>query len=106
MLALVDQTDGAPPEEEEEEATEVQLAGLHKRVSVLKQAPCVDFGVWLPFGRTSLKSQKFKVYMPLGDGTYFMRELPGPQNFQQRMASWRVFKVAALMLGYWSPTRR
>ena len=46
-----------------------------------------------------MQAQKFKVYMPLGDGTYFMRELPGPQNFQQWMASWKVFKVAALMLG-------
>ena len=124
MASLVDQTDesellppradevqawmqryvllmGSPPEEEEE-PTEAQLAGLHKRVETLKQAPYVDFGVWLPFGRRALKTQKFRVYMPLGDGTYFMRELPGPQNFQQWMASWRVFKVAALMLGFCS----
>ena len=124
MASLVDQTDesellppradevqawmqryvllmGSPPEEEEE-PTEAQLAGLHKRVETLKQAPYVDFGVWLPFGRRALKTQKFRVYMPLGDGTYFMRELPGPQNFQQWMASRRVFKVAALMLGFCS----
>ena len=95
MSALVDQTDdselfppktddvlaryflamGAAPAEEEE-PTEAQLAGLHKCVMVSKQAPYVDFGVWLPFGRRALKAQKFRVYMLMGDGTYFMPELP------------------------------
>ena len=120
MASLVDQTDesellppegalvqswlqkytllmGGPPEEEEE-PTAAQLAGLHKRVVLLKQAPYVDFGVWVPFGRRALKLQKFRVYTPLGDGSYLMRELPGPQNFQQWQACWKVFKTAALML--------
>ena len=90
-------TMGAPPEEEE--PTESQLAALHKRVGVLGQAPYVDFGVWLPFGRRALKAQKFRVYHPVGDGSYMLKEMPGPQNYQQWLASWRVFKVAALMLG-------
>ena len=89
-------TMGAPPEEEE--PTEAQLAALHKKMSTLGQAPYVDFGVWLPFDRRALKAQKFRVYHPLGDGSYMMKEMPGPQNFQQWMSSWRVFKVAALML--------
>ena len=121
MSALVDQTDesellppdgpqvqswlqkytllmGGPPEEEEE-PTAAQLAGLRKRTVVLKQAPYVDFGVWVPFGRRALKLQKFRVYTPLGDGSFLMRELPGPQNFQQWQSCWKVFKTAALMLG-------
>ena len=95
MAAMVDQTDesellppgnaqvqswlqrytllmGGPPEEEEPTAS--QLAGLHKRVVVLKQAPYTDFGVWVPFGRRALKQQKFRVYTPLGDGSFLMRE--------------------------------
>ena len=126
MAALVDQTDesellppdntlvqswlqrysllmGGPPEEEEE-PTAAQLAGLHKRVILLKQAPYVDFGVWVPFGRRALKLQKFRVYTPLGDGSFLMREMPGPQNFQQWQACWKVFKTAALMLGIVSLT--
>eukprot|EP00439_Symbiodinium_sp_Y106_P048834 s2768_g6.t1 len=121
MASLVDQTDesellppdhatvqtwlqrytlamGAAPEEEEE-PTEAQLAGLHKRTLILDQAPYVDFAVWVPFGRRALKTQKFRVYHPLGDGSYLMREMPGPQNFREWLSSWRVFKVAALMLG-------
>ena len=89
---------GGPPEEEEE-PTSAQVAGLHKRVVLLKQAPYVDFGVWVPFGRRALKLQKFRVYTPLGDGSFLMREMPGPQNFQQWQACWKVFKTASLMLG-------
>ena len=94
---------GGPPEEEEE-PTASQLAGLHKRVVVLKQAPYTDFGVWMPFGRRALKLQKFRVYTPFGDGTFLMKEMPGPQNLQQWQACWRVFKTAALMLGIVSLT--
>ena len=39
---------GAPPEEEEE-ATDAQLAALYKRTIVLKQAPYCDFSVWTPY---------------------------------------------------------
>ena len=121
MASLVDQTDesellpasmdkvqewtqryitlmGAPPEEEEE-ATDAQLAALHKRTVLLGHPPYVDFSVWTPFGRRSLRSQKFRTYVPLGDGSYIIKELPGPQNLTQWMACWRVFKVAALALG-------
>eukprot|EP00435_Cladocopium_sp_Y103_P025058 s1947_g6.t1 len=33
------------------------------------------------------------------DGSYILRELPGPQNWQQWLSSWRVYKNACLMLG-------
>ena len=50
---------GAGPEEEEE-ATDSQLAALYKRVVILKQAPYTDFSVWVPFGRRALRAQKFQ----------------------------------------------
>ena len=57
-------TMGSPPEEEEE-ATDAQLAALYKRTVVLKQAPYCDFSVWTPFGRRALRSQKFRTFVPL-----------------------------------------
>ena len=88
---------GAPPQEEEE-PTDAQLAALHHRVAVQKQPPYVDFSVWLPFGRRVLKNQKFRAFIPVGDGSFIMKELPGPQNLQQWLVSWRVFKVACICL--------
>ena len=79
---------GATPQEEEE-PTDAQLAALHHRVRVQKQPPYVDFSVSLPFGRA---------FLPIGDGSFVMKELPGPQNLQQWLVSWRVFKVACVSL--------
>ncbi len=87
---------GALPEECEEPSA-AQLAVLNKRVQS-GQPPYVDFAVWLPFGRRSEKSHKFRVYVPLGNGEIQVREQPGPSNFQAWTASWRVFKAAAIML--------
>lgn len=119
MSSLVDQTDESellPPEidqvnqwhsryvltmgalpEECEEPSAAQLAALNKMVKG-GQPPYVDFAVWLPFGRRSEKSHKFRVYVPLGNGEIQVREQPGPANFQAWTASWRVFKAAAIML--------
>ena len=88
---------GAPPPEEEE-PSEAQLSALHKRVVTLVQPPYTDFGVFLPFSRRAIKSFKFRTYFPVGDGTFILKELPGLQNFQQWLLSWRVFKTASIML--------
>ena len=88
---------GAPPQEEEE-PTGAQLAALNKKLEA-GLSPYVDFSVWTPFERRSSRAQKFRVYQPLGDGSYLLRELPGPANLQQWLLCWRVFKAAALMLG-------
>ena len=88
---------GAPPLEEEE-PNEAQLSALHRRMNVLKQPPYADFGVWLPFARRTQKAQKFRAFMPVGDGTYVVKEMPGPQNMIQWMSSWKVYKVALIML--------
>ena len=89
---------GSPPPEEEEEPTDGQLAALHRKTFILKAAPYADLAIFTPFGRKCQKAQKFRVYHPLGDGSYMMRELPGPQNLQQWLTSWRVYKAACLML--------
>lgn len=83
---------------EEEEPTDAQMAALDKRVNQLGQAPYVDMGVWLPFGRRALRNQKMRAFFPVGDRTFVAREFPGPQNFLQPQASWKVFKVAAISL--------
>ena len=88
---------GAPPPEEEE-PSEAQLSAVNKRVHHLSQAPYCDFGVFQPFGRKTMRTLKFRTYLPVGDGSYVLRELPGPQNFQQWLLSWRVFRTCALML--------
>ena len=88
---------GAPPQEEEEASVE-QLSALNKRVHTLDQAPYVDLAVWLPYGRRALRTVKFRAWIPDGQGGYFARELPGPSNFQQWLAAWRVFQTASLML--------
>ena len=69
------------------------MSALHRGVNVLKQQPYADFGVRLPFARRTQKAQKFRAFMPVGDGTYMVKEMPGPQN----MIQW-VYKVVLIML--------
>ena len=76
---------GAPPQDEEE-ATDAQLAALH------------HFAIWLPFGRRVQKNQKFRAFFPLGDGSFVVKELPGSQNLQQWLVCWRVYKTACISL--------
>lgn len=86
------------PPAEEEEPSEAQLAALHRKTFVFKKPPYADLAIFTPFGRKCSKAQKFRVYHPLGDGSHMMRELPGSQNFQQWLTSWRAYKAACLML--------
>lgn len=84
--------------DESEEPSPNQLAALFKRVFVNDHPPYCDFGVWLPFERKMSKAHRFRVFTPLGDGSFLQKDLPGPASFQAWMASWRVFKTACLML--------
>ena len=81
-----------------EEPTTSQLSALAKRVIDLDGPPYVDMAVWVPFERRFAKLQKCRTYHPLGDGSYLVKDLPGPSSHQAWLASWRVFKCAALML--------
>ena len=89
---------GAAPDETEE-PTSGQVAALAKRAVTNKQAPYVDFAVWVPYGRRMAKLQKAKIYTPLGDGTFLYQDIPGPASFQAWSCSWRVFRCASIMLG-------
>ena len=86
---------GALPEEEEEPTIE-QLSALKKKLSLGKPPYC-DFGVFVPFGRKALRASKYKTWIPTADG-YVAKELPGPANFTQWRACYRVFTTAMLML--------
>jgi len=120
MAALVDQSDDSelmPPTLDEihvwtqnfvmvmgampddiEEPTANQLVAFNKRVIKMLAAPYVDFAVWSPFERRAAKTQRFRVFTPLGNGQFLQRDLPGPGNFMAWSASWRVFRAAAIML--------
>ena len=87
---------GSMPDESEEPSPG-QLAGLAKRIDT-GGPPYVDFAVFLPFGRRSEKSHKFRTYVPLGNGEIQVKEQPGPPNYQAWLACWRVFKCACIML--------
>ena len=88
---------GSMPDESEEPSAG-QLAGLAKRMDG-GGPPYVDFAVFLPYGRRSEKSHKFRTYVPLGNGEIqVIKEQPGPPNYQAWLACWRVFKCACIML--------
>ena len=88
-------TTGALPEEEEEPTIE-QLSALRKKLSLGKPPYC-DFGVFVPFGRKALRASKYRTWIPTADG-YVSKELPGPANFTQWRACYRVFTTAMIML--------
>ena len=87
---------GAP--QEDEDCTVEQLSALNKRVASLDLPPYVDLAVWQPYGRRALKATKFRAWFPDGAGAYIAKELPGPSNYSQWLAAWRVFQTAAIML--------
>ena len=82
--------------EEEEEPTIEQLSALRKKVQLGKPPYC-DFGVFVPFGRKALRASKYRTWIPTAEG-YVSKELPGPANFTQWRACYRVFTTAMLML--------
>eukprot|EP00435_Cladocopium_sp_Y103_P072845 s106_g41.t1 len=90
-------TMGSQPDESEE-PTPSQLAALHKKVYVENRPPYCDFSVWVPFERRMSRVQKCRTFIPLGDGSYLQKDLPGPGTHTAWKASWNVFKVAAIML--------
>lgn len=83
---------------ETEEPTAPQLAALDKRVHSNLQAPYCDFAVWVPFERRMAKVQKCRTFIPLGDGSFLQRDLPGPGSYLAWRACWGVFRTACLML--------
>ena len=69
----------APPAEDAEPTLE-QLTALDFRVRRCDRTPFADFGVWCPFGRRGLRANELRCWFPAGDGTFFCREVSGPEN--------------------------
>ena len=86
-----------PPEIEEEPSIE-QLSALHLRVATLKKAPWADFAIFMPFSKRIIKANKFKAVIFQPDGTFISKEVPGPKSMEHWLHSWRVFRVACVML--------
>ena len=72
---------------EEEEPTEIQVKALDVRIK-LGRTPYVDFGIWGPYGRKLMRSLKFRNWVPVGDGSFISKELPGPGNYMSYLAIW------------------
>lgn len=92
----IDATGGLPCEESE--PTKEQLSALHRKIHQLGSPPYADFAVFTPFGRKMFRATRYRTYIPNLDGTFLMREVPGPTNYTQWLASYRVWKVAMVML--------
>ena len=73
-----------------------QLSALHKRLAE-GLTPHVDLAVWVPFGRKALRASKFRTWIFTAEG-YTAKALPGPANFTQWRACFRVFITAMPML--------
>ena len=96
MQRYIDATGGLPCEETE--PTKEQLSALYRRVHQLGSPPYADFSVFTPFGKKMYRSTRYRTYIPNLDGTFLMREVPGPANYTQWIACFRVWKVAMVML--------
>ena len=92
----VTQRKAAPPAEED--VTAEQLTALHHRVFVAKGTPYADFSVWGPYARRTMRAARFRTWIPQADGTYLGKELPGPENHDAWLVSWRCLYTAYLML--------
>ena len=89
-------TGGLPGEEEE--PSKEQLSALYRKIFTLNSPPYADFSVFTPYGRKTMRASRFRNYVPTGDGLYAVRELPGPANYVQWLACYRVWRVAMVML--------
>ena len=89
---------GGPPPEEEE-ATAEQVSVLSGRVKA--GSPCVDFALWLPFAWRISRSFKYRTWIMQLDGTFFAKELAGPNNYAAWESSFNVYVTAMIMLGQW-----
>ena len=54
-------------------------------------APYADFGVFTPFGRKAGRANKYRAWMPQGDGTFLSKEMPGPGSLEAWKATWACF---------------
>ena len=82
---------------EERDDTLEQRAALSQWVTG-GMLPYADVAVVGPFGRRAEQQNKSRTWIPTGDGTHLTKEIPGPENFRQWQAGWRVFSTLATNL--------
>ncbi len=87
---------GGLPEEGAQCSLE-QITALEYRIAI-GMTPYANFGVFGPYYGRAKRAGKFKTWIPLGNGTYLTKVLPGPENYDQWKASFRVFSVGLLSL--------
>ena len=96
LQAYVRQMGSLPPEEEEPSVE--QMSAFAKRLLENGGPPYADFSVWVPFGKKAYRASKYKAYLPTPSGEFIMKEIPGPSNFTQWQASFKVYRTAMLMV--------
>ena len=87
---------GGLPQENEEPSTE-QISAMRRRI-LQGMSPYADFALFVPYGKKAMRAHKYRTYLPAPGGGYMMREVPGPSNFTQWQASFRVYRTTLLML--------
>ena len=88
---------GGMPEDLEDPTLE-QLAAMVKKVKILRQPPYADFAIWLPYAKKHLKTQKYKSFVMMQDGSFITRMVPGPACFQHWLLSFRVLRTTLVMM--------
>jgi hypothetical protein len=85
------------PADDDEEPNFEQLVALDARAKD-GRTPYADFAVFLPFARKFVRAHKFTAYVPQPDGGWLKKEIPGPSSYDSWLVSWRVYRVAMIML--------
>ena len=81
----------------DEEPTSEQLTGL-KHILGNGDPPYVDFALFCPHGNRARRNHAFSGLVLGPDGNLLKIEAKGPSSFEAWAASWKIFKVAAVML--------
>ncbi len=92
---------GEPPPDHE--VNDDQLAALAYRVTVMNRTLYADYAVWTPYGEQVGAAQKFKVWLPVGNGKFQNVEIKGPINFQTWLGCHKVMRTAAIAIKALTP---
>ena len=87
MAAFKAANEGEEPDQDEE-VTAYQLAALEHRLYG-GAGPCLDFGVWCPYGHRLARQLRLSVHHITPGGDYVPYEVAGPPSFNE----WLAFRV-------------
>jgi len=86
----------------DEEPTAEQLTALNA-IAVSGAALYAEFGIWKPHANRLKKSILFQGLHIANDGKVAIAEIKGPATYEEWEASWKILRVAAIMLNLLSP---